>query len=50
MNARILKRTRMPKLQMKIYDSLTWMWRVIDPIIPWPGLSLIAIAVTDAEN
>jgi SAM-dependent methyltransferase len=50
MNAKMFRRTRISKLQMKIYDSLTWMWRVIDPIIPWPGLSLIAIAARHADN
>jgi glycosyltransferase involved in cell wall biosynthesis len=50
MNAKIFRRTRISKLQMKIYDSLTWMWRVIDPIIPWPGLSLVAIAARHADN
>lgn len=47
MNAKILKRMRIPRLQMKIYDSLTWIWKTIDLIFPWPGLSLIAIAKKD---
>lgn len=44
LNARILKRTRFGKVQLKIYDSLVWLWRILDPVLPWPGISVIVVA------
>lgn len=32
------------KLPMKIYDHLVWLFRLIDGILPWKGLSLVVIA------
>jgi len=43
-NNKIMGRVEIPKYQMKFYDSLVWLWRRIDNKLPWPGLSLIAIA------
>jgi glycosyltransferase involved in cell wall biosynthesis len=43
-NGRILKRKTFGKLQLKIYDSFVWLWRYLDRIFPWGGISLIAIA------
>lgn len=43
-NNKIMGRIQIPKYQMKFYDSLVWLWRRIDNILPWPGLSLIAVA------
>ena len=44
LNAKLLKRTGFGKLQLKIYDSLVWLWRRIDRWLPWSGLSVILIA------
>ena len=43
LNGKILRKKRFDKLQLKIFDSTVWLWRRIDRIFPWPGLSLIAI-------
>ena len=43
-SGRILRKTRFGKLQLKIYDSFVWLWRILDQIVPLPGLSIIAIA------
>jgi glycosyltransferase involved in cell wall biosynthesis len=29
---------------LKIFDKTVWMWRRIDRLMPWPGLSLIIVA------
>jgi hypothetical protein len=29
---------------LKIFDKTVWLWRRIDPLLPWPGLSLIMVA------
>ena len=44
LNGRILRKTRFGKFQLKIYDSLVWLWRIVDRLIPLPGLSVICIA------
>ena len=44
LNGRLLKRKHFGKLQLKFYDSLVWLWRLLEPLLPWPGLSLIAVA------
>jgi glycosyltransferase involved in cell wall biosynthesis len=36
--------TKINKLVLKIFDKSVWLWRRIDGILPWPGLSLIAVA------
>ncbi len=38
-----LGRTSFSRVQLKIFDSLVWLSRRIDRVLPWPGLSLIAI-------
>ena len=43
-NGRILHRKNFGKLQLKIYDSFIWLWRLVDRFLPWPGLSVIGIA------
>lgn len=44
LNGRVLGRRHFGKLQLKGYDAFVWLWRVLEPVLPWPGLSLIAIA------
>jgi glycosyltransferase involved in cell wall biosynthesis len=41
---RILRRTKFGKLQLKIFDSFVWLWRVLEHVLPVPGLSIIAVA------
>jgi glycosyltransferase involved in cell wall biosynthesis len=42
---KVLKRTTLSAVQMKIFDRLVWLWRRIDQRLPWPPTSIIAIAV-----
>lgn len=32
------------KLVLKIFDKTVWLWRRVDWLLPWPGLSLIVVA------
>ncbi len=32
------------KLTLKIFDKTVWIWRRLDPLMPWPGLSLLLAA------
>ena len=29
---------------LKIFDKTVWLWRRLDRLMPWPGLSLIVVA------
>ncbi len=43
LNGMVFKKNTLNKFQLKVYDSLVWLFRHIDPIIPWPGLSIVAV-------
>lgn len=45
MSGRILKRQELSVTQMKIFDRLVWIWRKVDPYLPWPPTSIIAVGV-----
>jgi glycosyltransferase involved in cell wall biosynthesis/phospholipid N-methyltransferase len=42
---RIMRRKTIGRFQLRIFDSLVWLWRRIDASLPWPSTSIIAIAV-----
>jgi hypothetical protein len=42
---RLLKRKTISRFQLRVFDSLVWLWRRIDRLLPWPATSIIAIAV-----
>jgi glycosyltransferase involved in cell wall biosynthesis len=44
LNGKVLRRKTFSRVQLKIYDSLVWLFRRIDRVLPWPGVSTIAIA------
>jgi SAM-dependent methyltransferase len=41
---KLLGRTRINKFSLKLFDKTVWIWRRIDGLLPWKGLSLIAVA------
>jgi len=43
-NGRVLKRRAFGRVQLKIFDVMVPLLRRIDPIIPWRGLGLLAVA------
>jgi len=43
-SGRILKRTSLDWNQMQLYDRMVWLWRRIDPYLPWRPTSIIGIA------
>ena len=42
---RLLRKTRIPRGQIKMFDRLVWLWRRIDKFLPWHPTSVIAIGV-----
>jgi len=41
---RLLKRRTFTRWRLRVFDSLVWVWRRLDPFLPWPPVSLIVIA------
>lgn len=44
LNSVVLRKKNFGKVQLKVYDSLVWLWRLVDKLLPWPGISTIVIA------
>ncbi len=42
--SRLLKRSRIGRLQLQAFEQLVWLWRRIDRFLPWGPTSLIAVA------
>ncbi len=43
LNSRVLKRRTLSKTQLRFFDTLVPLWRLLDPVLPWPPTSLIAV-------
>jgi glycosyltransferase involved in cell wall biosynthesis len=44
-NGKILKKRTFGRFQLWVFDRLVWLWRRLDPLLPWNPISLIAIGV-----
>jgi glycosyltransferase involved in cell wall biosynthesis len=47
---KVLGRKRISKFVLKSFDKTVWIWRRMDWLLPWPGLSLIVVAEKPAAN
>jgi SAM-dependent methyltransferase len=41
---KLLGRKRIAKVALKLFDKTVWIWRRIDSLLPWRGLSVVAVA------
>jgi glycosyltransferase involved in cell wall biosynthesis len=41
---RVMGRKRISKPALKLFDKTVWLWRRIDWLLPWRGLSLVVVA------
>ncbi len=41
---KLLRRKRIHRVGLKLFDKTVWFWRRVDRILPWGGLSLVAVA------
>jgi 2-polyprenyl-3-methyl-5-hydroxy-6-metoxy-1,4-benzoquinol methylase len=41
---KIFKRPTLPRFPLRVFNSLVWLWRIIDDKLPWGAVSIIAIA------
>ncbi|MCW8129244.1 MAG: glycosyltransferase [Planctomycetota bacterium] len=49
-NGVICRRERIARIQLKLFDSLVWLFRRIDWLWPWPGLDVVAVARKPAAS
>jgi SAM-dependent methyltransferase len=42
--SKVVQSRKIGKLVLKIFDKTVWIWRHLDKLIPWKGLSLIVVA------
>jgi glycosyltransferase involved in cell wall biosynthesis len=49
-NGKVLGRREFGRVQLKILNLTVWFWRLVDPMLPWGGASLIAIARRGARD
>jgi hypothetical protein len=40
----LLRRKRISKVTLKLFDKTVWFWRRVDRLLPWRGLSLVVVA------
>jgi len=45
--SRVAGRDYVNKVTLKLFDKTVWLWRRMERILPWPGLSLIVVARKD---
>ena len=43
-HSKLLNSGRISKVTLKIFDKTVWLWRRIDGLLPWTGLSLVVVA------
>ena len=41
---KVLGRKRIHRVGLKLFDKTVWFWRRVDGLLPWSGLSLVAVA------
>lgn len=44
-SGKMLRQRRISKFTLKLFDKTVWFSRRIDGLLPWPGLTLLAVAV-----
>ncbi len=49
LNGRVLKRRSFGRMQLRVFDALVPLWRRLDRVLPWRGVSVIGIGVVPKE-
>lgn len=44
LTSRLFRIRQLSKLSLKIFDKTVWLWRLLNSVMPWRGLSLIVVA------
>ena len=45
LNGKVLHRRTLGKVQLKMFNALVPVFRLVDPLLPWTGLSLVVVAM-----
>ena len=48
--SRVFGKGNISRLVLKIFDKSVWLWRRLDVLMPWPGLSLLVVARKPGER
>ena len=43
-SSKLLGRRSLSRLSLKVFDKTVWLWRLLDKVTPWPGLSVLVSA------
>ena len=43
-NGKVLRRKTLGRFQLKVFNALVPVFKFVDPILPWTGLSLVVVA------
>jgi len=50
-NGFIFRRKSLGRFQLKVFNSFVWLLKLIDPLLPWTGLSIVVIATkSDSQD
>jgi hypothetical protein len=41
---KLLRSGRISKVTLKVFDKTVWLWRRLDAVLPWSGLSILVVA------
>ena len=44
LSGKVLGRRYISKITLKLFDKTVWFWRLVDGLLPWRGLSVVAVA------
>ena len=50
LNGKVFRRKTLGKVQLKLFNALVPMIRLLDPMLPWMGLSLVVVGVIPSET
>ncbi len=48
--SKVMRSGGISKPVLKIFDKTVWIWKRVDRLMPWPGLSLVAVARKTADE
>lgn len=43
LNGRLLRRRSFGRFQLAVFDRMVWLWKRLERVLPWSGVSLIAV-------
>jgi SAM-dependent methyltransferase len=44
LHSRVFRSRHIGKPALKIFDKTVWLWELVDPLLPWPGLTAVVVA------